>query len=247
MQVKRKTLISILLLGLSNIAYSNEERILSGIGHDGDIYRSYSIEYFKWEENVDHQDRYFVKEDGFRANISYGRDNNRRQDSGQLESINNTFNIGYVDYSGGALSHGVDELKSKTVYLGKDANIGLGYRHFVNDNHSFDIKGFLGINLWNRAILNRTVYSKVEEKDVKVGAYEFFIEGYAKAITFLIVINSLLKSELTILYKPGSIQTTQTSYCIQNLILTSIHPLPIIMTSISSKPIIEMANMTHLT
>ena len=182
MQVKHKIFAPILLLGFSHASYSDNERILNGIGHDGDIYRSYSIERFKWEENVDFQDRYFVKEDGFRVNISYGKDNNRRQDSGRLESINNTFNIGYVDYSGGALSHGVDELKSKTVYLGKDANIGLGYRHFVNDNHSFDIKGFLGINLWNRAILNRTVYSEVEEKDVKVGAYEFFIEGYAKAV-----------------------------------------------------------------
>lgn len=174
--IKHKILLSCVIVPISMNALANSENEVSK-----ERYTSFSIEKFDWVETVDFQEDDFVSESGPRINWERGTNNNRRQDTGKLESISHTLNLGYVDYSGGSQEHNIDDLSSKTLYLGHDSKIGHGYRQFIADKHSLDIKGYLGIRLWNRAILNRDVYSNTENKEVEVGSYEFYIEGYAEA------------------------------------------------------------------
>lgn len=153
----------------------------SNTGEKGDWYESISIEHFDLVESVDFQERDFVKEKGFQISYEKGYNRDRKKNTGLLKSYTSNFQIGYLDYKGGSQVHNVAELSSKTLYINYDSSYGRGYRKFLSDRHSIDVNGYLGYRLINRAILNRDVYSNTENKEVTVGAYEFYAEIYAQA------------------------------------------------------------------
>lgn len=144
---------------------------------------SYSVEYFKWDEfNNAHgnNDGHWVSEFGPRFNLAYSHTNRSFVDVGFFDTSRHDVTLGVVAYHGGAKKYGVDNLKSKSLYVGYNYEKLIGYKYVTSSGLGFDAAIGGGINTWSRGIMNKTVTDQNGEKQ-KVGGHELFIEPYVSS------------------------------------------------------------------